>query len=280
MENINMIIANPIYDVSFKRLLENDKVAKFIIGTILDCKVLSLEPVYNEYTIFNETKDRLTLFRKDFSATIKTKEGEKRVIIEMQKAKKLGDIARFRDYLGNEYSKSSLPIIAIYILGFNLKVDSPAFVARPECFDLRTKKKIEGKDRFVEHLTHNTYFIQTLRIKSSLNTKLDSLLAIFEQDKFIGTDTTTKIFPFDVNDKDLKEVLKVLQYAAADAETRKELDLENIYLKSIEDMFGEKDAIIAQKDEVIAQKEDIITKQDNELAKLAEEIAKLKKLLS
>ncbi len=29
-----MIIANPIYDVVFKRLTENKKVAKFFIGTI------------------------------------------------------------------------------------------------------------------------------------------------------------------------------------------------------------------------------------------------------
>ncbi len=28
-----MIIANPIYDVVFKKLMENNKVAKFFIGT-------------------------------------------------------------------------------------------------------------------------------------------------------------------------------------------------------------------------------------------------------
>jgi hypothetical protein len=27
-----MIIANPIYDVAFKRLLENNRVAKFLVG--------------------------------------------------------------------------------------------------------------------------------------------------------------------------------------------------------------------------------------------------------
>lgn len=30
-----MIIANPIYDVVFKNLMENDRVAKFFIGTLL-----------------------------------------------------------------------------------------------------------------------------------------------------------------------------------------------------------------------------------------------------
>jgi len=31
-----MIIANPIYDVVFKMLMENEKVAKFFIGTFLE----------------------------------------------------------------------------------------------------------------------------------------------------------------------------------------------------------------------------------------------------
>ena len=275
-----MIIANPIYDVTFKRLLENDRTAKFLIGTILDCKVLTLEPAYVEKTKWNENKDRLTLFRKDFSATIKTNEGEKRVIIEMQKAQRLGDIARFREYLGSEYTNSRLPIIAIYILGFNLSINSPAFMARPDCWDLLTKQKIEGKDRFVEHLTHNAYFIQTLQLKPSFNTQLETLLAIFEQDKFIGNTTTTKMFPFEIKDKEIKEVLDVLQYAAADAKTREELDLENAYLKTMEEMFGEKDALIAQKDALIAQKDEIITQKDEIITQKDAEIEALKKQLS
>jgi len=31
-----MIIANTIYDVVFKRLMENDRVVKFFIGALLD----------------------------------------------------------------------------------------------------------------------------------------------------------------------------------------------------------------------------------------------------
>jgi hypothetical protein len=115
-----MIIANPIYDATFKRLLENDRVAKFLIGTILDCKVLTLEPTVQEYTEIEKDTQKVSLFRKDFAATIETeKKGSKRVIIEMQKAKVLGDVYRFKNYLGNEYKKSKLPIISIYILGFN-----------------------------------------------------------------------------------------------------------------------------------------------------------------
>jgi len=45
-----MFIANPIYDLSFKKLMENNKVAKFLLGTILKCEILSLEATSTEYT--------------------------------------------------------------------------------------------------------------------------------------------------------------------------------------------------------------------------------------
>ena len=38
-----MIIANPIYDVVFKRLMENEKVAKFFIGTLFEQSIESIE---------------------------------------------------------------------------------------------------------------------------------------------------------------------------------------------------------------------------------------------
>jgi len=239
-----MIIANPIYDTTFKALLENERVAKFLVGTILNCKVLTLDPTIQEYTTYDEKTQKLTLFRKDFAATIETeKEGKRRVIIEIQKAKVLGDVFRFKDYLGNEYKKSRLPIISIYILGFNLSVNSPAFMSRPDCWDLMTNEKLDVNDSFVAQLTHNAYFVQTLRIKPSINTRLEKLLSLFEQRDFIGDDETTKRYSFPADDNEIdeiKEALRILQYVAADKKMREELDLENYYLKTAEWMFGDK----------------------------------------
>ena len=98
-----MIIANPLYDTTFKRIIENNRAAKFMIGTILNCEVLSLVPTVQEHTEIDKETGRITLFRKDFTATIVTKEeGEKQVIIELQKALALSDIYRFRKYLASE----------------------------------------------------------------------------------------------------------------------------------------------------------------------------------
>jgi len=235
-----VIIANPIYDATFKRLLENDRAAKFFIGTILNCKVLSLEPASIEHTEPDDEAPKATLFRMDFAATIVTKEeGEKRVIIEMQKAKHFDDVYRFRKYLGKEYRASKLPIIAIYILGFNLAVDSPAFGNFPVYRDLRTNEELHVHDIFVEQLTHRAYFVQTQRIKPSLNTKLDKLLSVFEQKNFIGEDRTTKDYTFEIDDPELKAVIDVLRYVAADAKAREELDKEQYYLEAMDEMFGE-----------------------------------------
>ena len=38
-----MVIANPIYDVVFKRMMENDRVAKFFIGTLLEETIEKVE---------------------------------------------------------------------------------------------------------------------------------------------------------------------------------------------------------------------------------------------
>ena len=273
-----MIIANPIYDTHFKLLLEDNKIAKFLIGTILDCNVITLEKSVNEHSKFDG--DRATLYRKDFAATIETADGTKRVIIEMQKSLKPSDIGRFRGYLGGEYDKTKLPIIAIYILGFPLSVDSPAFATFPEARDLRTKEKLEVKDEFVEQLTHISYFIQTTRIKQSWNNKLDELLSLFEQDNFVGNDQTMKRVIFETNDPDIREIILLLEHAAADGETRKELEKELYYRKYVEQTFGEQNAIIARQKEELTQKNEALSQKDEALSQKDAEIAELKRLLS
>ncbi|MDR0305452.1 MAG: hypothetical protein LBI42_01300 [Chitinispirillales bacterium] len=273
-----MIIANPIYDVTFKRLLENDRTAKFFIGTILNCKVLSLEPTVREHTKFDKDTGKLTLFRMDFAATIKTKEeGEKRVIIEMQKAMHLADVTRFREYLGTEYIKSELPIISIYILGFNLSVDSPAFGNVPVYRDLRTNEQLHPHDDFVEQLTHSAYFVQTQRIKPSLSTKLDRLLSVFEQANFIGGSETTKSYPLEVDDPEIKAVLEILHYAAADAQAREELDKEEYYRKAMEGMFGKQNRKLEQQAIEIAEQAFVINKSKQEAEESKQEAEEAKR---
>ncbi|MCL2688719.1 MAG: hypothetical protein FWE57_02575 [Chitinispirillia bacterium] len=283
-----MVIVNPIYDVSFKQIMENNRVAKFFVGTILDCEVIELTQTPQERIQEDPITQKVTLFRMDFSAKIKLKDGtEKSVIIELQKAKHLADITRFRRYLGKEYIASVLPIISIYILGFDLSVDSPAFMARPDCWDLRTNEKLSSNDYFVGSLTHNAYFIQALRIKPSYKTKLDNLLSIFEQANFIGETETTKglnLTEEDLEqvDPELKELVRILQKSAADEETLKMLQKEQEYLEAMEEAFGKKDQELRQVkqeyEELAREKDAIAQEKDILVLKNKDAVQKMKSL--
>lgn len=54
-------IANPIYDIVFKYLLEDDRIARIILSALLKKEVLSVETRRNEYS--NIARDGLSIFR-------------------------------------------------------------------------------------------------------------------------------------------------------------------------------------------------------------------------
>ena len=125
-----MIIANPIYDVIFKYLMEDLDIARDLISLILSKPVLEISVKPQETTIVsNVDAVPFTLVRLDFVCIIINEFGEhQKVLIELQKVKKEEDIARFRKYLGEHFLKQdllpgetvpkSLEIITIYFLGF------------------------------------------------------------------------------------------------------------------------------------------------------------------
>ena len=204
-----MIIANPIYDVVFKRLMENEKVAKFFISTLLEQTVETIEIKPQEYTYKGELetakgiqdaeeriRERFSIwvYRLDFIATIKTDTGEyKKVLIEIQKAKNPIDLMRFRNYLAEQYKKEDkinkknviLPITTIYILGFKLpEIESPCISVARNYIDLINKTTLSQKSEFVEKLTHDCFVVQVDRITDRYQTQLDKLLSVFEQRNF------------------------------------------------------------------------------------------------
>jgi len=275
-----MLIANPIYDVVFKLLLEDNPVAKFLVGTIMGCEVLSLEPIATERSKMDV--QGLTVYRMDFAGTIQVPDGgTRRVIIEMQKAKALSDVQRFREYLGREYIKSEHPIIAIYFLGFNLQSKSAAFTVDRTCRDLETGEMFDDDDYWVHRLTHPAYFIQTLRIDSHTRTKLGMLLSVFAQENFVSGDSQTlKAYLQEPECPEMKALLAILQYAAADAETRRVMEEEASAARSVERMFRERDRQreedrrqLADRDRQIAEHERQNAEHERQIAEHERQIA-------
>ena len=139
-----MLIANPIYDVVFKYLMKDKKVAKLLLSAIIGEEIIDLDFRPTEQEL--KTPHSWTVIRMDFSAKISQANGQdKLVIIEIQKAKLPSDIMRFRRYLGNQYAdennvivndedenqdRKALPILSIYFLGHRLEyTKAPAIKA-------------------------------------------------------------------------------------------------------------------------------------------------------
>jgi len=83
-----MIIANPLYDVVFKYLLEDVEIAKELLAAILGEDIISVELKPQE--TLAESSRGITVLRFDFNAVIRKKNGElNKVLVELQKAKSL-----------------------------------------------------------------------------------------------------------------------------------------------------------------------------------------------
>ncbi len=289
-----MIIANPIYDVVFKRLMENDKVAKFFIGTLLEQTIESVEVKPQEYTYKGELetpegiqaaeeriRERFSIwvYRLDFIATIRTETGElKKVLIEIQKAKNPIDLMRFRNYLAEQYKKEDkinnenvvLPITTIYILGFKLpEIESPCIRVKRDYIDLINKTTITQKSEFVEKLTHDCFVVQVERITDRYQTRLDKLLSVFEQRNFTDDKEITKNFTHNPDIDELKTMTDILHYVGTDPQERKQIEIEQEAWRTVNAMFEEKE----QK----YQKE--LAEKEQELTELRKQMAELKKQL-
>jgi hypothetical protein len=266
-----MLIANPIYDTVFKHLLENQRVAKFFICTLLNKSILSISPRSPERTYIDPRDQELKLLRMDFTVEIETESGEsQKVIIEMQKSDKLAtDVSRFRRYLGHEYMYDTIPIISIYVLGFSLPgIETACLRIGRSYYDLIEEKELSAVSDFAERLTHDCYIVQVPCIQPRLKTPLDRLLSVFEQKNFIDKTEADKTYDYPISDDGVKEMTDILHYISTDPKGRKELEDERYYRQYVEDTFGGLYREIEDKNRTIAKKEAALASKDAEIAEL------------
>jgi len=247
-----MLIANPIYDSVFKYLMEDLRVAKVILQTIIGQKIEELEITPRERTAQIPSLG-LTVFRLDFSAVVVTAEGRRtNVLIELQKADGGNDIRRFRRYLAENYYAESptrhgahrvredagdyndsrepdevLPIISIYILGYSLpglQGHSAVSVARTY-LDSVTGEEIPARVDFIECLTHDSHVIQLSELNRRRRNKLEKMLALFEQMN-LQSNEHLKEFT-DEMPGEFKEVLDRLRQAAMDRQILDQMEIED-----------------------------------------------------
>jgi len=280
-----MVIANPIYDVVFKRMMENERVAKFFIGTLLGQTIEAVEIKPQEFTYTDELAG-LAVFRLDFIATIKIETGEyKKVLIEIQKARNQIDLMRFRNYLAEQYKKEDvvnnektiLPITTIYILGFKLpEIETACIKVERNYKDLVNQKIINQKSDFVEKLTHDSYIVQVDRITNNYSTKLDKLLSIFEQQHFIDDTKITKEFRHELDTEDIKLTTDILHFAGTNPEERKRIEVEQEAWRTVNAMFEDKEkelmAVINENKKALTEKDKVIDQKDKVIEELMKKL--------
>ena len=249
-----MIIANPIYDVVFKSMMEDVEIARGLIGGLIGRGIVSIETRTNEIPLSIESGSQsVTIYRLDYVAVVREKDGStRRILVEVQKAKLGSEVRRFREYLGKQYmtpeykpgSEGKLfpfdpPIVTIYILGFDLDPAVPPYAkVNRQIINALTGKPASAVEEFVESLTHDMFILQTRKLSHKASNDVGRLLSIFAQSDFAEADSQLTI---DLPDKLTKakgklfrRILRHLHKLAADAKTRDVMEREDRSYKEFE----------------------------------------------
>lgn len=281
-----MKIANPIYDIVFKYLMEDERIARTILSALLKVEVLAVEVRPHEYS--DDNRDTLSVFRIDFGATIRDREGnEKLILIELQKTWLETETLRFRQYLGVHYSNpknmrdvdNALPMVAVYILGHKVgDIDEPVLYVSHQSRDYDDNIVTKGlPNPFVESLTHDSIIVQIPRLRGHINNRLDMVLSIFDQTRRDADDN--RLLQIDdsvyVDDADMERILHRLTMAAADSDMRHKMNVEDEYYSAIE----KRDTEILMRDREIAEQKAQLSEQKAQLSEQKAQLSEQESML-
>lgn len=289
-------VANPIYDSVFKYIMEDERIAKTMLSALLKKEVVHVTVRPHEYS--NTTRDTLSMFRIDFAATVREREGneikDRIVLIELQKTWLNTETLRFRQYLGAQYSNKNnireaedkgfaYPMVAVYLLGHRVgNIKEPIVYVNHDVFDYNGNVVEDGNmEPFVESLTHNSIIVQIPLLHGNVNNRLEKVLSVFDQTLVDGD--TQQVLKIDedkfADDNDMLYVLHKLTAAAANSEMRQDMNVEDEYYKAIEDrdtaimqrdkMLKERDCKMAQMDEQLSQQSEQLSQQSEQLRNMA-----------
>ena len=302
-----MKIINPIYDVAFKYMMEDNQIAIDILSAILDKAIVSVEVQAQEFVDVDKVNG-LRLFRIDFKAVIRNPSGElETVLLEIQKSRKGFEVERFESYLGLNYLKQNTilnengvskkvgyPITPIYLLGFRLKnIKVPVLKVARQYLNGITKRPLKAKIRedFVEKLSHDLYAIQIPRLKMHVRTglteltDLEKILDVFNQNKYKTSDNRIFDYTGDMSNPKVARMVKHLSRAIIDnddllhtmlVEDEIEAHLERERIAKEQSQKNADEARIAaqlalaEKEEAIAEKEEAIAEKEEATQKSLE----------
>jgi hypothetical protein len=247
-------IANPIYDLAFKYLMEDERVVKILLSALLKKQVVQVTTRRNE--LINVERDPVSVFRLDYRAVTVDEEGrEEHVLIELQKTDLPSDLLRFRQYLGTQYRaeenmipdaddpegkrKHALPMIAIYLLGHRVgDIEEPVLYVNPKAEDYYGKEVKHGlPNPFVDSLTHSSIIVQIPLLHGRLRNHLERILNIFDQTRKDSEHSyLLNIDEADYSgDEDQRLIFHRLLTAGASKEMRERMELEDLMFRDYDE---------------------------------------------
>jgi hypothetical protein len=268
------IIANPIYDTVFRKLMENLQIVKIFLSVILERQVTAVDVLPQKFT-YKEEKEAIkkagkivpySIYRGNFIATVPTESGEyQKILVEIRKSLETLNIYQFRKYLGEQYIETNtvivdnvnkgleFPVTTIYMIGHKLteiKCSCRTYT------DTLTNETVAEKDDFVEKLTHDFSVIHAGKITDDRPvTRLEKLLSIFEQRYFFESSSeAVKVYRYQpaADDEEIMLITKTLHETGVDPEEWEHIRNEAEYIRTIDDTYGSKIreqlAIIEEKD--------------------------------
>ena len=283
-----MLIANPIYDVVFKYMMEDLKVAKSFVSAIIGEEVTELEFCPQEYTT-KYKEGSITVVRLDFLARIKTNDGFKAVIIEMQKALLSTDIRRFRRYVGSQYQNENndykdkrgithaRPIYCIFFLGKGLNVkDVPVLTVTNTVKDRATGKELQLRKDFIDCLHHKSWIVQIPYLAAYRRDNLEKLLSIFDQSNITDSNHILIVNEEDVP-KEYKHIIRRLKQAAEKKEITEQMKAEDELINDFKDLeraIAFQEEIIEEKNKKLEEKDKTIEEKDRLIEELRRQMNK------
>lgn len=292
-------VANPIYDSVFKYIMEDERIAKTMLSALLKKEVVHVTVRPHEYS--NTTRDTLSMFRIDFAATVREREGneikDRIVLIELQKTWLNTETLRFRQYLGAQYSNKNnireaedkgfaYPMVAVYLLGHRVgNIKEPIVYVNHDVFDYNGNVVEDGNmEPFVESLIHNSIIVQIPLLHGNVNNRLEKVLSVFDQTLVDGD--TQQVLKIDedkfADDNDMLYVLHKLTAAAANSEMRQDMNVEDEYYKAIEDRdtaIMQRDKMLKERDSKMAQMDERLSQQSEQLSQQSEQLRNMAKAL-
>lgn len=276
-------IANPIYDIVFKYLMEDERIVKTLLSALLKKEVVEAEVRKHEYT--NGRRDKISMFRIDFGAKVREADGKVHlVLIELQKTWLETETLRFRQYLGAQYANPEnmqkdenpmgygIPMVTVYLLGHKVgDIEEPVLYVNHKSYDYDGREVTKGlPDPFVDSLVHDSIIVQIPRLHGNVNNRLEEVLSVFDQTRKDRHNRQVMNIDEDeyAGDDEMMHIIHRLLAAAADAKLRQDMNVEDEYFLAIEN----RDTAIMRRDEQIKKQDKQIKEQGEQIKEQGEQI--------